>query len=126
MRTLLIGVVMLASCDKMDAAKCEDVQCLLSSLPPEDLRNAMLYAGPCYRFGYEYCVKVADCEVGSLAPNDCLKHMIDTVCTIPFDPKKMHECAYWSETIDCRAFSEQVYQLPIEEMSCFQIAGGVP
>ena len=106
MRTASLALLLAASsgCQVMqaaDAASCAegDYGCMLASFDPEDVKQAVLYIGPCYRFAYSLCEKLYDCD--QPYPSNCVETMVETMCMVPFDAEAMDDCAYLMSYAEC-------------------------
>lgn len=93
---------LLSGCQAMDAASCKkgDVQCLMATFSPEDMKSALKYVGPCYRMGRTFCNSAESC-VGDIKRDECTDWWIENVCTVPSDPVLMDRCANSVELMKC-------------------------
>lgn len=101
MKNLLALVILLSGCEMVDVARCDkgDFACVQKAVDPEDMRAAIMYAGPCYRFAYGICDKLRACEMPR--PQNCVETMVETMCLEPFDPDEMNDCAYLMTYAEC-------------------------
>jgi hypothetical protein len=102
----------LSACSTIDAASCPkgDVECVVQSLDPSDMKTALKYAGPCYRMGRDLCNSAESC-VGDIDREQCTDWWIDNVCLAGFDPAEMNRCANSVQLLGCNLWA-------IEDWSC--------
>lgn len=102
---ILLVSILFAGCQAMDVARCDqgDIACVQEAIDPADMKAAILYAGPCYRFAYELCHKMYDCD--HPRPPHCVEAMVDTICLTPFDADEMNDCAYLMTYAECDILS---------------------